>query len=107
MTVETVETARYVRKPLYVDAVQVTAENFEAVAKWSMGDIMDNENFTPVGGHPIDPANQHIRIRVSNPQSPKQTRAYVGDWVLYTDRGYKIYAQKPFEDNFVLDTPSQ
>src|SRR4051794_28930401 len=103
----TVETARYVRKPLYVDAIQVTAENFEEVAKWSMGDVMNNETFAPIGDNPIDPSIQHIRIRVSNPQSPKQTRAYVGDWVLYTEKGYKIYAQKPFEDNFVLDGASQ
>lgn len=78
---------KYVRKPLYVDVVQVTEENFEDVAKWCMGDIV---NDTP----------KHIKVRVHNPKSPRQQQARVGDWILYTDRGYKIYTDKAFRDNF-------
>lgn len=95
----TVVATKYVRKPLYVDAVQVTEENFEAVAKWCMGDITRNdgaENPTYQG----EPKAHHIRIRVHNPQSQRQTKAFVGDWILYTDRGYKIYTEKAFKDNF-------
>lgn len=79
---------KYVRKPLYVDVVQVTEENFEDVAKWCMGDIVE------------EGATKHIRVRVHAPKSPRQTKAYVGDWILYTDRGYKIYLDKAFKDNF-------
>lgn len=95
----TVVATKYVRKPLYVDAVQVTEDNFEDVARWCMGDITRNDgadNPTYQG----EPKAHHIRIRVHNPQSQRQTKAFVGDWILYTDRGYKIYTEKAFKDNF-------
>jgi hypothetical protein len=34
-----IETQKYVRKPLYVDSVRVTEENFEEVAQWCQGNI--------------------------------------------------------------------
>lgn len=86
-----IETKRYVRKPLYVDAVKVTKENFDDLLVWCQGDL------GTVEGHP---ETQFIRIRVHNPQSPRQTRAFVGDWILYTERGYKIYTEKAFTENF-------
>lgn len=98
-----VQTAKYVRKPLYVDAVRVTRENFEEILHWCQGDIgftdgritADGEDFA------IDPDTQYIRIRVHNPQSPRQTRAFIGDWILYTEKGYKIYTEKAFSENFL------
>ena len=92
-----VETKKYLRKPLVVDAVQVTAENFEEISKWCQGEIVNND------GSEVDrvnPGGQHIRVRVHNPKTPRQTKAFVGDWLLYTDRGYKIYTQKAFEASF-------
>lgn len=95
----TVVATKYVRKPLYVDAVQVTEENFGDVALWCMGDITRNDGAdNPT--YEDDPKAHHIRIRVHNPQSQRQTKAFVGDWILYTDRGYKIYTEKAFKDNF-------
>lgn len=96
----TVATARYVRKPLYVEAVQVTGENFESVRKWCMGDLQNNDGSEVQAESEIDPRNQHIRLRVHNPQSQRQTKAFVGDWILYTERGYKIYTEKAFKENF-------
>lgn len=86
---DSVETTKYVRKPLYVEAVQVTEENFELLAKWCMGEIRGE-------GSP----DKHIHVRVHNPKSPRQTKAFVGDWILYTERGYKVYMDKPFRDSF-------
>lgn len=99
----TVVTTKYVRKPLYVDAVQVTTDNFADVIRWCQGDVgaIDGSDTQALTDETvIDPAKQYIRIRVHNPQSIRQTKAYVGDWILYTDRGYKIYTEKAFKDNF-------
>lgn len=90
-------TEKYVRKPLYVDAVQVTAENFVDVANWCQSIIVNNDG-TPVGD--VNPGGQHIYVRVHNPKTPRQTKAFVGDWILYTERGYKIYTQKAFKASF-------
>lgn len=103
---ENVETVKYVRKPLYVDAIQVTAENFQAAAKWAQSDIgtvgagAGAGYIKPDELEGFDPEKHYIRIRVNNPKSPRQTKAFVGDWILYTDRGFKIYQDKPFRDNF-------
>lgn len=98
-----VVTSKYVRKPLYVDAVQVTAENFTDVILWCQGDVgfndsSDYKRLDEVSN--VDPSKQFIRIRVHNPLYIRQTKAYVGDWILYTDRGYKIYTEKAFKENF-------
>ena len=99
-----VKTTKYVRNPLYVDAVQVTKENFEEILHWCQGAIGftdgrvvgDDEDFE------INSDKQYIRIRVHNPQSQRQTRAFVKDWILYTDKGYKIYTEKAFQENFQI-----
>src|SRR5678815_2038416 len=94
-------TEKYVRKPLYVDAVQVTEDNFEEIAEWCFGEI-SNIDETPVDPNAteVDPSKQYIHVRVHNPKNPRQTRAYVGDWILYTERGYKVYSTKAFQSNF-------
>lgn len=101
----TVDTVKYVRKALYVDAVQVTNDNFTDVIRWCQGDvgIVGGEpgvEVRPAEGVELDPSKHFIRIRVHNPQSVRQTKAFVGDWILYTDRGYKIYTEKAFKENF-------
>lgn len=92
-----ISTKKYIRKPLVVDAVQVTAQNFEAMAQWCHGEIVCNDGSA---AEQVNPGNQHIRVRVHNPKTPRQTKAFVGDWILYTDRGYKIYTSKAFLSSF-------
>lgn len=92
-----VVTQKYLRKPLVVDAVQVTKENFEAIAAWCQSEIVNNDGSEVTK---VNPGGQHIRVRVHNPKTPRQTKAYVGDWILYTDKGYKIYTQRAFEASF-------
>lgn len=100
-----VKTVKYVRKPLYVEAIQVTADNFMDVADWCQalvgqkGAEAGTEN-RPAKGFELDPSKHYIRIRVHNPQSKKQTMAFVGDWILYTEQGYKIYTDRAFQANF-------
>lgn len=100
-----VQTVTYVRKPLYVEAVQVTPENFMGVADWCQALIGQKggeagTETRPAQGFEVDPTKHYIRIRVHNPQSKKQTMAFVGDWILYTEQGYKIYTDRAFQANF-------
>lgn len=90
-----IETQRYLRKPLYVDAVRITSANFNEVASWCQGEVLRdevvNEGFT---------GKKYIKVRVHNPKNPRQTKAFVGDWLLYTERGYKVYTTKAFHSAF-------
>lgn len=95
-------TQKYVRKPLYVDAVQVTEANFSDIARWCFGEI-GNIDESPVDrSQPVIPTKQYIHVRVHNPKNSRQTKAFVGDWILYTERGYKVYTTKAFQANFDL-----
>jgi len=95
-------TRKYVRKPLYVDAVQVTESNFMDIARWCFGEI-GNIDETPVNeATEVEPTKQYIHVRVHNPKNSRQTKAFVGDWILYTERGYKVYTTKAFQANFDL-----
>jgi hypothetical protein len=90
-----IKTERYIRKPLFVDAVRVTGKNFHELANWCDGEIMTDED----SGDKF-----YIKVRVQTPKSERQTKAFVGDWILYTDRGYKVYTQKAFRNAFDLYT---
>ena len=98
-------TTKYVRKPLFVDAVQVTEENFADIARWCFGEV-GNIDESPVDrSADVQPTKQYIHVRVHNPKNPRQTKAFVGDWILYTERGYKVYTTKAFQANFDLVEP--
>lgn len=90
-----IQTTKYVRKPLFVDVIQVTEENFAEVAQWCQGEIHD------------DPSGRYIFVRVHSQRNPRQNKAYVGDWILYTERGYKVYTTKAFFASFELVEPVQ
>lgn len=85
-----IDTQKYIRKPLYVDAVRITTANFEEIATWCQGEIQENG---PSG-------KKCIKVRVHNPKNVRQTQAVVGDWLLYTERGYKVYTNKAFHASF-------
>jgi hypothetical protein len=85
-----IQTQRYIRRALFVDAIQVTDENFDELITWCQGDSQN------------DGTRKYIRVRVHTPKSIRQTQAFVGDWILYTDRGYKVYTNRSFTDNFDL-----
>ena len=87
------QTTKYVRKTFYVDAVQVTAENMPDAAQWCDGEI----NFDEEG----NPATSFIKVRVKRPVNAKQTQAYIGDWILKSDAGFKVYTSRAFANSFV------
>ena len=88
---------KYVRKPFEVDAVQVAAENIDEVAKWCQGEV-HFENPGVLGAEP--PTNPFIKVHVARALNDRQTRAMVGDWVLYAGTGFKVYTNKAFTKSF-------
>lgn len=92
-----ITTAQYIRKPLHVAAVRITGSNFEEIAAWCQGEIQtEGADYTPGKGV----GTQFIRVRVHHPKNPRQTKAFVGDWLLYTERGYKVYTNRAFHEAF-------
>lgn len=87
---------QFVRKSFPVDAVRVTAENMAEVAKWCDGEIQVDTAQDNTSGN-----TNFIKVRVQNPLNERQTKAYVGDWVLYAGKGYKVYKDSAFRKSFL------
>lgn len=90
----TIETGKFVRKPFYIDAVQVTEENMESVAAWCQGEV---KTVKDAKGKVTD---LYVKVRVHRPLNERQTKAYIGDHVLYAGSGYKVYTAKAFSSSF-------
>lgn len=82
---------KFARRPFFVDAIQVTAENLDAVAAWCMGETRTTEQTAE---------EKYVKVRVHRPLTERQTKAFVGDWVLYAGTGFKVYTPKAFEKSF-------
>jgi len=83
------KTVKYARKPIYVDVVQVTAESMEEVAEWCKGLIQTNAD-----------GEYFVKVKVHRPRSNRQTEAFVGDYILYSNTGFKVYTPKAFKKSF-------
>jgi hypothetical protein len=83
------EWKRYARIPFYVDGIQVTEENMEALAEFSRGDIRTDKD-----------GRKYIKVPVQKPLGDRQTMAYVGDHLLYSATGFKIFTDFAFNKNF-------
>lgn len=91
-----IETQTFIRKPLYVEAVRVTPQNFDDMVVWCQGEVMQDD--VPGRGR----SKKYIKVDVHNPKNPRQTKAKIGDWILKTEKGYKIYTDKAFHESFHL-----
>lgn len=99
------EIQKYKRKPSYVDAIKVTEENFVEVSAWCQGTIVTGGESKNALQNLREMANKFIKVRVINPQRPRQTKAFVGDWILYSEySGYKVYTELAFKNTFDLAT---
>jgi hypothetical protein len=84
------ETYIYSRRPFKVEAVCVTVDNLAEVAAWCHGEAMlDGKEF--------------VVVPVKRPMNKRQTMAMVGDWVLKSAEGFKVYTKARFERDFVLN----
>jgi hypothetical protein len=93
----TLKTEKFVRKPFPIDAVQVTEENMEAVAKWCGGEVLTEAR----GNRTV----KYIQVPVARAINERQKKAHVGDWVLSSEtrnrnRSFKCYTPKAFDDCF-------
>lgn len=86
------ETTSYIRKPFAINAVRVTAQNLQEVADWCGGEIKTQ----PVRGKDAP----FIHVDVRRPISDRQTKAFVGDWVLESHTGFKCYTNRAFNTSF-------
>jgi len=84
---------KFARKPFVVDAIQVTNENIHEVAKWCLGDVRESR----LNGNETA---QYIKVRILRPLNERQTKAFVGDWILHGGTGFKVYTTKAFESTF-------
>lgn len=84
------ETKKYARMPFEVDAVQLTEENMDEVATWCGGTVIEAK----------DDDKKHIKVEVVRAMNDKQTKAYIGDWVLKAGAGFKVYTAKAFDKGF-------
>ncbi len=83
------KTEKFIRRPFIVDAVRITDVNMKDVAKWCGGRVQ-----TKAGN------KKYIKVEVRNPLSPRQSEGYVGDWVLYSGKGFKVYTDSAFTATF-------
>ncbi len=88
------KTEKYVRKPFYVEAVRVTAENMAEVASWCGGTI---EHQLPTN---VRPEFDYIKVNVERPTHPRQTMAAIGNWVLRVGTSFKVYTNTSFMSTF-------
>lgn len=95
------ETQTYARKTFYVEAVQITKANFEAVAEWTNGEIEE------ILDKKLGKMVKVIKVAVYNPMNPLQSQARLGDWVLTSNSGFKIYTNRAFENSFELHLPAR
>jgi hypothetical protein len=86
----TIEIGNYIRKPFEVEAIQVTDENIEEVAKWCKGKLKENEA-----------GKKYILVKVHNAATDRHKQAFATDWVFYSrSTGYKVYSDRAFNGSF-------
>lgn len=81
---------KYVRKPFEVEAVRVTQANLDKAAEWCGGEIKVET------GKSGDLARQYIKVNVRNPIKERQTKAFVGDYILLAGNSFKVYTSRSF-----------
>jgi hypothetical protein len=86
----------YTRNSFAVTAVQVTEQNIEVVAKWCGSVLREAVPETGVA--------KHIHVDVRRPMTIRQSRAYVGDWLLKAGKGFKVYTDQAFQSCFTIDS---
>jgi hypothetical protein len=84
-----IKTSSFVRKPLVVEGLQVNTHNMDEVAAWCGGSIEETPS-----------ERKFIKLHIKPSPMTRQNMAFVGDWVLKSDVGFKIYSKKAFERTF-------
>lgn len=80
---------KYTRIPFNIEAIQVSEENLRDVAAWCEGSV---ERLN---------GREHIAVPVFSPVNDRQKRAYSGDWVLKSKKGFRVFTDGAFKASFV------
>lgn len=87
-------TTRFMRKPFFVDGIEVTLDNMKAVAEWCHGHVVENTE------------KPFVRVPVFRASNRRQTEAYIGFWVLISkhrgERSFKVYDPEWLNEHFWL-----
>jgi len=70
----------------------------EEVAEWCKGEVRTEEHTNSAKGRTT--IDRFIKVRVHRPLNERQTKAYVGDHILYAGTSFKVYTNKAFTSNF-------
>jgi len=92
------KTEKFVRKVFHIEGVRVTDANMEEVAEWCKGEVRTEEHTNSAKGRTT--IDRFIKVRVHRPLNERQTKAYVGDHILYAGTSFKVYTNKAFTSNF-------
>lgn len=84
---------KFARKAFYVEAVVVTDENMEEVAKWCGGEVKTGKDRDQQDA-------RYIQVNVARAIHPNQTKAFVGNRVLRSGANFKVYTEKAFQATF-------
>lgn len=82
----------YDRRPFEVEAVRVTQDNLDEVAAWCAGHHMIEARGSD--------AVHFVHVPVIRAMNENQSKAYIGHWVLKSDRGYRVFTDKAFQKIF-------
>lgn len=104
-----IKTEGYSRKAFHVDAVQITAENMKEVAAWCDGEIRTGKKVVRDEDNKIIERVevQFIKVGVHRPLNERQTKGYLGDWVLLSEAGFKVYTERAFGKAFESEVFSE
>lgn len=80
---------KYARRSFEIEAVRVTKDNMLEIMKWCDGSVFTGD----------DKDDMYIKVSTQG-RTERQTRAYVGDWVLKMGKSFKIYTDKSFRKCF-------
>lgn len=84
------------RKPQEpIECVKVTDSNMREVAKWCRGEVHTIRSNKKDG---VD--EQHVKVNVQYPRNERQTKAFIGDWILRIGYSFKIYVPLAFTNSF-------
>lgn len=95
----------YTRRPFPVEVVEVTEENLAEAARWCGGEIhtstktVRDDNNVEIEKIKVP----YIKVDVYKPLNLRHTKAFVGDRILKSDSGFKVYNAKAFAGGFEKD----
>jgi hypothetical protein len=82
---------RYVRKNANIEAARVNLAELSKIRDWCDGSILASDA--------SENAGRSLFIEIKLPRqlrAKKRSRAYVGDWIVKDDEGFKVYSDDEF-----------